>query len=42
MWQIKGRREMCRRVWWGNMKEEDHLEDTLVAGRVILKRLLKR
>jgi hypothetical protein len=41
MWQIKVRRDMCRGVWWGNMKEEDNLEDMLVAGRIILNWLLK-
>jgi hypothetical protein len=26
------------RFWWGNLKEEDHLEDVDVDGRIILKK----
>jgi hypothetical protein len=25
------------RVWWGNMRERDHVEDIGVYGRIILK-----
>jgi hypothetical protein len=25
------------RVWWGDLRERDHFEDTGVNGRVILK-----
>jgi len=24
------------RVWWGNLRERDHLEDPVVDGRIIL------
>ena len=29
-------------VWWGNMKERDHLEGLVIDGRVILKWILKK
>jgi hypothetical protein len=25
--------------WWGNLRERDHLEDVLVDGRMILKKI---
>ena len=28
-------RRSAYRVWWGNLKERDHLEDPDVDGRVI-------
>jgi len=24
-------------IWWGNMKKRNHLEDTRIGGRIILK-----
>ena len=29
--------EVHTRFWWGNMRERDHLEDTGLDGRIILK-----
>jgi len=29
--------EVCTRVWWGNLRERDQLEDPGVDGRLILK-----
>jgi len=29
------------RVWWGNLRERDHLEDLSVEGKLILKWILK-
>ena len=32
-----GRREVYTGFWWGNLKERDHLEDSGIDGRMILK-----
>jgi len=29
----RGRGEMCTWVWWGNLKERDHVEDLGIEGR---------
>jgi len=31
------RGEVCSGVWWGNLWERDHLEDTGVDGRLLLR-----
>jgi len=33
----KGRGEGCTGFWWGNLRERDHLGDTGVDGRNILR-----
>jgi hypothetical protein len=33
--------EVHRGLWWGNLREGDHLEDTGVGVRVILKWIFK-
>ena len=30
------------RVWWGNMRERDHLEDPCVDGRIILRWIFRK
>jgi hypothetical protein len=34
MWYVWGRREIHTGLWWGNLKETDHLEG--IYGRIIL------
>jgi hypothetical protein len=29
-------------LWWGNLRERDHLEDLDVEGRIILKWIFKK
>ena len=38
--RIRERRGVYR-VWWGNLREKDHLEDSGLEGRIILKRIFK-
>jgi hypothetical protein len=32
-----GAEELHRGLWWRNLREEDHLKDSGVDGRIILK-----
>jgi hypothetical protein len=37
------RKERCiRGLWLGNLREEDHMKDPGVDGRIILKRILEK
>jgi hypothetical protein len=29
----------CQGIWWGNLRERDHLEDSGIDGRIILRHL---
>ena len=37
MWYVFGIGEVYTVFWWGNLRERDHLEDTWVDERIILK-----
>jgi hypothetical protein len=32
-----GKREVCIGFWWGNLRERNHLGDSAVDGRIILR-----
>jgi len=37
-----GGKRLAYRVWWGNLKERGHLEDSGVDGRIILSRIFRK
>jgi hypothetical protein len=42
MWHVCGIREMHTEFWWGNVKENDMLEDVGVNGRLVLEWTIKK
>jgi hypothetical protein len=36
-WHKWGREEVHTRVWWGNLRERDHLENLGLDGKIILR-----
>jgi len=36
------RGEWCTGVWWGNLREKDHLEDLGIDGKIILRWLFRK
>ena len=41
MWHLWERGEVHNGVWWGDLRESDHLKDIGIAGRIILKWIFK-
>jgi hypothetical protein len=37
-----GERRGVYRVWWGNLRERDHLEEPSVDGRIILRWIFRK
>jgi len=37
-----GRGEVYTGVWWGNLRERDHLEDPGLDGRIILRWVFRK
>jgi len=42
MGDVLGRRKIHTEVWWGNLKEQDYLEDLSVDRMIILKWTLRK
>jgi hypothetical protein len=42
MWHVWGRGEVHTGLYWGNLREGDHLEDPGIDGRIILKWIFER
>jgi hypothetical protein len=42
MWHVWGKREVHTGFWWGDLREDDHLGDPGVGGRIILKWIFKK
>jgi hypothetical protein len=36
VWHLEGTRVVHAEFWWGDPREEDHLEDLHVDGKIIL------
>jgi len=42
MWPIWGRGEGYAGIWWGNLREGDHLGGTGIGGRIILRWIFRK
>jgi len=37
-----GEKRGIYRIWWGNLRERDHLEDAGIDGRIILRWIFRK
>jgi hypothetical protein len=42
VWHVWETGEVHTGFWWGNLREEGHLEDLGVNGRIVLKWIFKK
>jgi len=42
MWHIGETGKVHTGLWWGNLRERDHLEHLGIGGRIILKCIFKK
>jgi hypothetical protein len=42
MYHVWGRGEAYTGFWWGNLKKRNHLEDSDVDGRIILRWIFRK
>ena len=42
MWHVWEMREVHTGFWWGNLREEDQLEDLVIDGRIVLKWIFRK
>ena len=42
MWLVWGREEVYTGFWWGNRRERNHLGDSGIDGRVILRWIFRK
>ena len=42
MWLVWGIGDVHTGFWWGNLMEEEHLEDSGFGGRIILRWIFER
>jgi len=42
MWHAWEIRDVCTRLWWGDLKERHHFEDLGIDGRLIIKLMFKK
>jgi hypothetical protein len=41
MWHVWETGEVCKGVWWGDLRGRDHLADLSIDGNIILKWIFK-
>jgi hypothetical protein len=42
MWHVRGRREVHTGFWWVDLKEDHHLGDPGIDGKIILKWIFRK